>query len=352
MPDHIPTLLVVEDDNGLARLVAIVAGRQGWRVHRETAATRAVGWLEANPADLVLLDLQLDDGDALPAVPAIRAAAPAATLVACSARDRVDDLPFDAVLPKPYPVQALVDLLEQAHRPGAVTADDDLGGAKVELHRRSRQRAADLAEQLETVAGQLAGRGRLDEGTAELAGRLAHQLAGTAGMAGLPELSAAAREVEDLLTAAPGPEQAGEVLRAAERVRESARPRAEQRPARAAVLVVEPDPDLARLLCDVLRRSGLQVEHTTDGRSGIRRLLDGPPVQVVVLDLDLPDLHGHAVLRTLGSHGVLEHARAIVLSRLGSEQAQIASFDAGAFDHMIKPVSMPLLQRRVRRLVE
>lgn len=69
----------------------------------------------------------------------------------------------------------------------------------------------------------------------------------------------------------------------------------------------------------------------------------------MLLDLDLPGLNGHAVLRTLQAHKVLERTRVLVLSVHASDEAVCASFDAGADDHVVKPVSVPVLLRRMRR---
>jgi DNA-binding response OmpR family regulator len=74
------------------------------------------------------------------------------------------------------------------------------------------------------------------------------------------------------------------------------------------VLVVEDDPDLRLLLRTVLQDAGFEVEETDSGPSALEAL-DGRPVDLVLLDLGLPGLDGHEVLRQLrvGPDALLTH---------------------------------------------
>src|SRR5262249_31810423 len=56
-----PTLLVVDDDRGLLRLVQKALEREGFTVFTAASGTEAITWLESHPADLMLLDLKLQD---------------------------------------------------------------------------------------------------------------------------------------------------------------------------------------------------------------------------------------------------------------------------------------------------
>lgn len=64
------------------------------------------------------------------------------------------------------------------------------------------------------------------------------------------------------------------------------------------ILVVEDDPDIAQVVQATLEESGHEVHVATDGRKALAELAAWPP-DVVILDLLLPELSGHALLRYL-----------------------------------------------------
>jgi DNA-binding response OmpR family regulator len=78
-------------------------------------------------------------------------------------------------------------------------------------------------------------------------------------------------------------------------------------------------------------------------------LLQEQGARVVLLDADLPGVDVPAVLRTLSRDRVLERTRVIVLTVRSHESEVVQALDEGAFDHVAKPFSVPILLQRVRR---
>ncbi|HEX6750791.1 MAG TPA: response regulator [Longimicrobium sp.] len=118
------------------------------------------------------------------------------------------------------------------------------------------------------------------------------------------------------------------------------------------VLVVEDDPTLARLLLHALETRGWRSRWIADGREAMQLLTGSRPrlrARVVLLDVDLPGIDGHAVLRTLARERLLERTRAIVLTARAHEAEVVQALEEGAFDHVAKPFSMPILLQRIRR---
>jgi DNA-binding response OmpR family regulator len=113
------------------------------------------------------------------------------------------------------------------------------------------------------------------------------------------------------------------------------------------VLVVEDDPDLRLLLRTVLQEAGFEVEETDSGPSALEAL-DRCPVDLVLLDLGLPGLDGHEVLRQLR---VGSDVPVIVLSGRRSDAERTATLEAGADDYVSKPFSTPELLARVRAVL-
>jgi DNA-binding response OmpR family regulator len=117
------------------------------------------------------------------------------------------------------------------------------------------------------------------------------------------------------------------------------------------VLVVEDDPVIARLLAHAIDAEGLSCRVVTDGVTAVEQLTGVPPAlaaRTVLLDVDLPGLDGHAVLRRLGEARLLGTTRVIMLTVRSNEAEIVRAMRLGAFDHVAKPFSLPVLLQRLR----
>jgi DNA-binding response OmpR family regulator len=111
---------------------------------------------------------------------------------------------------------------------------------------------------------------------------------------------------------------------------------------------------LAGLLVHSLHTRGLRVVHLSDGKEALSRLTGAGRLRarVVVLDVDIPGLNGFDVLGQLSARGVLSHLRVLMLTAHGGENEVLASLRQGAFDHIGKPFSLPILMQRIRRALD
>src|SRR5271156_3519013 len=116
----------------------------------------------------------------------------------------------------------------------------------------------------------------------------------------------------------------------------------------ALILVVDDDPIQRRLLEAMARRFGYDVETTDSGEGALRRLEAGdrPPINLVILDLVMPDLDGMGVLARMRQRDVA--VPAIVQTAHGSIEAVISAMRAGATDFVVKPVGAERLQVSIR----
>ena len=73
---------------------------------------------------------------------------------------------------------------------------------------------------------------------------------------------------------------------------------------------------------------------------------------MVLLDVNLPGLDGLAVLRRLAHDGVLWRTRVIMLTFRSAENEVVEALELGAFDHVPKPFSLPVLLQRIRRTLQ
>ncbi|WP_018215925.1 response regulator transcription factor [Salinispora vitiensis] len=111
------------------------------------------------------------------------------------------------------------------------------------------------------------------------------------------------------------------------------------------VLVVEDQPDLADSVARVLRREGMAVDVASDGGSALERATV-VPYDVIVLDRDLPVVHGDDVCRTLVSQGSL--SRVLMLTASGTIANRVEGLGIGADDYLPKPFAYAELVARIR----
>ena len=116
------------------------------------------------------------------------------------------------------------------------------------------------------------------------------------------------------------------------------------------VLVVEPDEQLARTLLLALTTRGHSSARLAAGPEVLAQLT-GPSrlrPRVILLDADLPGMSGAEVLMRLTRSGSRDDARVILLTDRGADGEALA-VENGAFDHVVKPFTVPVLMHRIRR---
>ena len=113
------------------------------------------------------------------------------------------------------------------------------------------------------------------------------------------------------------------------------------------VLIIEDERDLAEAIARGLRRDGLAVDVALDGEAGLEKATVNA-YDVVLLDRDLPLLHGDEVCRQLLDGGV--ESRILMLTAAGSVGDRIDGLNAGADDYLGKPFDFGELKARIRAL--
>ena len=113
------------------------------------------------------------------------------------------------------------------------------------------------------------------------------------------------------------------------------------------VLVVEDEEVLADAVARGLRREGMAVDVAHDGRAALDRALVNR-YEVVVLDRDLPRLHGDDVCRQLVNGAV--DTRILMLTAAGDVDDRVDGLTLGADDYLAKPFAFTELVARVRAL--
>jgi two-component system KDP operon response regulator KdpE len=110
------------------------------------------------------------------------------------------------------------------------------------------------------------------------------------------------------------------------------------------VLVIDDEPPIRKLLRMGLTTQGYEILEAPTGKISLELLTQKP--DLVILDLGLPDIQGHELLRLIRARN--ESIPIVVLSSRGDEAGKIQALDLGADDYVTKPFSMGELLARMR----
>jgi two-component system KDP operon response regulator KdpE len=110
------------------------------------------------------------------------------------------------------------------------------------------------------------------------------------------------------------------------------------------VLVVDDEPPIRKLLRMGLSTQGYEIVEAGNGKAALELLEQKP--DLVILDLGLPDIQGHELLRTMRARN--EAIPIVVLSSRGDEAGKVQALDLGADDYVTKPFGLDELLARMR----
>lgn len=113
------------------------------------------------------------------------------------------------------------------------------------------------------------------------------------------------------------------------------------------VLVVEDEPLLANAIGEWLRSDAHAVDVVYDGAAALERV-DINDYDVVVLDRDLPQVHGDDICRTIVDS--VKETRVLMLTAAAEVSERVAGLSLGADDYLAKPFAFPELAARVTAL--
>lgn len=158
-------------------------------------------------------------------------------------------------------------------------------------------------------------------------------LGSTAG--GMSDLAAPDTESASRVSPPPSP-----VPRAVQTAPGSSAPR---------ILVADDDAQMRKLVRMILKREGFLVEEAADGLDALE-VMDSHPVDLLILDLDMPRLDGLGVLEELRAR-VLTSSIPVIVLTARSDDTEVKALDLGAQDYLTKPVQPSSLAARVKAVL-
>ena len=113
------------------------------------------------------------------------------------------------------------------------------------------------------------------------------------------------------------------------------------------VLLIEDEESIATPLVGALEREGFAVQHAANGRDGLDAAARDE-IDLVLLDLMLPDMDGRDVCRELRR---TSNVPVIMLTARGLETDRVVGLELGADDYVVKPFSVAELAARIRAVL-
>jgi two-component system, chemotaxis family, chemotaxis protein CheY len=118
------------------------------------------------------------------------------------------------------------------------------------------------------------------------------------------------------------------------------------------ILVVDDSPTIRRMMIASLRRlDDVEIEEAANGLEAIERLAFGP-VSLMLLDLNMPDIHGIEVIEFVRKHKAYSRTPICVVTTRGDETSREMVMNAGANVYLTKPFTPEGLFAEASRLLE
>ncbi|MCF2948697.1 diguanylate cyclase [Paraglaciecola aquimarina] len=111
------------------------------------------------------------------------------------------------------------------------------------------------------------------------------------------------------------------------------------------VLVIDDNITTVKLIADALSPE-FDVSFATSAEQGLKLAIENPTVDVIILDIMLPDMDGYQVCKKLKSNSITQKIPVLFATALDQTADQQKGFELGAVDYITKPIEIPILRAR------
>ncbi len=116
------------------------------------------------------------------------------------------------------------------------------------------------------------------------------------------------------------------------------------------ILLVDDDPDILEFIEYNLKKEGFEVATANNGLDAVKLAQSIQP-DLILLDVMMPELDGVETCARIREIDALKHSRIAFLTARGEDYSQIAGFEAGGDDYILKPVKPRVLVSRIKALL-
>ncbi|MBI3136188.1 MAG: response regulator transcription factor [Bacteroidetes bacterium] len=117
------------------------------------------------------------------------------------------------------------------------------------------------------------------------------------------------------------------------------------------ILIVDDEEDILEMLAYNFNKEGLRVSKAANGAEAIETAEKTRP-DIILLDVMLPDMDGISVCETLRKKPAFKNTLILFLSARGEDYSQVAGYNAGADDYIVKPIRIKILMHKVKVLLD
>lgn len=112
------------------------------------------------------------------------------------------------------------------------------------------------------------------------------------------------------------------------------------------VLIVDDEQDILDMLQYILEKEGYEVKVAHDGKEGLKSALEFQP-RLILLDIMMPVMDGIEACRQMREAEELKDTIIVFLTARSEEYSEIAAFESGANDYIVKPIKPRALVSRI-----
>ena len=116
-------------------------------------------------------------------------------------------------------------------------------------------------------------------------------------------------------------------------------------------LVVDDSPTMRQMVALTLTNAGFQVVEAEHGKDAIAKVAGGPKMDIVVTDLNMPEMDGIALIRELRKMASFKFTPILVLTTESTADKKQAGKEAGATGWMVKPFNPELMLKVIAKVL-
>jgi len=117
------------------------------------------------------------------------------------------------------------------------------------------------------------------------------------------------------------------------------------------ILIVDDEPDILEFIGYNLAKEGFEILKCNNGKEAVNIALEKHP-HLILLDVMMPEMDGIETCEKMREHRALDNCVIAFLTARGEDYSQIAGFEAGGDDYIIKPVKPKVLTSRIKALMK
>ena len=117
------------------------------------------------------------------------------------------------------------------------------------------------------------------------------------------------------------------------------------------ILLADDEPDILEFIRYNLVRAGYEVYTAGNGKEAVEQAVAHRP-HLILLDVMMPVMDGLTACRTLRADPQFKNTMVLFLSALSEEESQLAGYEVGADDYIVKPIKLQILMSRIQAILK